>query len=200
MSGRSCSDARTVLFTGEAQLLHGPPDRGQTGGRAQGDLQFGQGAVRLRVDQRRERVQLGGEHRMPPVALLARGDFAGLAPPLFEPPDPGGTDVVCDRDGGRFLQRSGRPGHLLLERSYSVKTLALVGASTQSNRRNTVIGSMTRSYWGGRYGPRSRSAIYQIRSGPPRHRRGRDAAPGCRRPCPILSTIRRSKPSGTAER
>ena len=39
---------------------------------------------------------------MPPVPLLAWGDFAGLAAPLFEPPDPGGTDVVFDRDGGRF--------------------------------------------------------------------------------------------------
>ena len=55
----------------------------------------------LLADQRRERVQLGGAHRMPPVPLLARGDFAGLAPPVFEPPDPGGTDVVFARDGGR---------------------------------------------------------------------------------------------------
>ena len=55
MSGRSCSDARTVFLKGEAQLFHGPPDRGQTGGRAQGDLQVREGAVRLRVDQRRER-------------------------------------------------------------------------------------------------------------------------------------------------
>ena len=53
------------------------------------------------ADQRRERVQLGRAHRMPPVPLLARGDFAGLAPPVFEPPDPGGTDVVFARDGGR---------------------------------------------------------------------------------------------------
>ena len=34
---------------------------------------------------------------MPPVALLARGDFAGLPPSLFEPPDPGGTDAVFAR-------------------------------------------------------------------------------------------------------
>ena len=85
MSGRSCSNARTVFFTGEAQLFHGPPDRRQTGGRAQGHLQFRKSAVGLLADQRRERVQLGREHRMPPVPLLARGDFAGLAPPLFEP-------------------------------------------------------------------------------------------------------------------
>ena len=53
--------------------------------------------------------------------------------------------------------------NLLLECLYSARTLALVGARTQSKRRSTVIGSMTRSYWGGRYGPRSRSAICQIR-------------------------------------
>ena len=34
--------------------------------------------------------------------------------------------------------------------SCSARTLALVGASTQSKRRSTVIGSMTRSYCGGR--------------------------------------------------
>ena len=99
-SGRSCSDARTVFFTGKAQLFHGPPDRRQTGRRAQGHLQFREGTVRLFADQRRERVQLGREHRMPPVALLARGDFAGLPPSLFEPPDPGGTDAV---DEGAFM-------------------------------------------------------------------------------------------------
>lgn len=48
-------------------------------------------------------------------------------------------------------------------RSYSLRTLSLVGAKTQSNRRSTVIGSMTRSYCGGRYGPRRRSAICQMR-------------------------------------
>ena len=48
-------------------------------------------------------------------------------------------------------------------RSYSASTFALVGASTQSKRRSTVIGSITRSYCGGRYGPRSRSAICQMR-------------------------------------
>ena len=37
-----------------------------------------------------------------------------------------------------------------LRRSYSASTLALVGASTQSKRRSTVIGSITRSYCGGR--------------------------------------------------
>ena len=40
---------------------------------------------------------------------------------------------------------------------------SLVGESTQSKRRRTVIGSITRSYCGGRSGPRSRSAICQIR-------------------------------------
>ena len=50
-----------------------------------------------------------------------------------------------------------------LRLSYSARTLAFVGASTQSNRRSTVIGSMTRSYCGGRYGPRKRSAICQMR-------------------------------------
>ena len=54
------------------------------------------------ADQCRERVQLGREHRMPPVTLLARGDFAGFPPPLFEPPDPGGTDAVFARDRGRL--------------------------------------------------------------------------------------------------
>ena len=39
---------------------------------------------------------------MPPVALLARGDFAGLPPSLFEPPDPGGTDAVFARGRGRL--------------------------------------------------------------------------------------------------
>ena len=102
MSGRSCSDARTVFLTGEPQLVHGPPDRRQTGGRVQGPLQFCEGTVWLLPDQRRERVQLGRAHRMPPVALLAWGDFAGLPPPLCKPPDPGGTHVVCDRDRSRL--------------------------------------------------------------------------------------------------
>ena len=90
------------FFTGEAQLFHVPPDGRHTGGRGEGHLQLCEGAVRVLLDQRRERVQLGGEHRMPPVLLLARGDVAGLAAPLFEPPDPGGTDLVCDRDGSRL--------------------------------------------------------------------------------------------------
>ena len=68
MSGRSCSEARIVLFKGEAQLVHGPPDGRQTGRRGEGPLPFGEGAVRLLPDQRRERVQLGGEHR--PLPLL----------------------------------------------------------------------------------------------------------------------------------
>ena len=59
MSGRSCSDARTVFFTGEPQLFHGPPDRRQTGGRVQGHLQFCEGTVWLLPDQRSESVQLG---------------------------------------------------------------------------------------------------------------------------------------------
>ena len=104
-SGRSCSDARTGFFYGTAQLCHGPPNRRQTGGRTQGDLEVGEGAVRLLADQGRERVQLGREHRMPPVTLLARGDFAGFPPPVFEPPDPGGTDAVFARDRGRLHAR-----------------------------------------------------------------------------------------------
>ena len=71
MSGRSCADARSVFCTGEAQLVHGPPDGRQTGRRGEGPLQFGEGAVRLLPDQRRARVQRGGEHRPPPVPLLA---------------------------------------------------------------------------------------------------------------------------------
>ena len=93
------------FFYGKAQLFHGPPNRRQTGGRTQGDLEVGEGAVRLLADQCRERVQLGREHRMPPVTLLARGDFAGFPPPLFEPPDPGGTDAVFARDRGRLHAR-----------------------------------------------------------------------------------------------
>ena len=42
---------------------------------------------------------------MPPVTLLARGDFAGFPPPLFEPPDPEGTDAVFARDRGRLHAR-----------------------------------------------------------------------------------------------
>ena len=97
MSGRSCSEARIVFFTGAAQLVHGPPDGRQTGRRGEGPLQFGEGAVRVFPDQRRERVQRGGEHRPPPVPLLAWSHFAGLSSALFEPPDPGGADVVRDR-------------------------------------------------------------------------------------------------------
>jgi hypothetical protein len=41
--------------------------------------------------------------------------------------------------------------------------LGLRPARTQSKRRSTVIGSITRSYCGGRYGPRRRSAICQMR-------------------------------------
>ena len=40
-------------------------------------------------------------------------------------------------------------------------TMSLVGSRTQSSRRRTTIASMTRRYWGGRYGPRSRFAISQ---------------------------------------
>src|SRR4051812_15371830 len=47
--------------------------------------------------------------------------------------------------------------------SRRLTTFAFVGASTQSKRRSTVIGSMTRSYCGGRYGPRSRSATDQMK-------------------------------------
>ncbi len=65
-------------------------------------MQFREGAVRLRVDQRRERVELRREYRQPPVALPPRGDFTGFSPPLFQPPDPGGTDMVCDRDRRRL--------------------------------------------------------------------------------------------------
>ena len=45
---------------------------------------------------------------------------------------------------------SASPLNLSLDRSCSARTLALVGASTQSKRRSTVMGSMTRSYCGGR--------------------------------------------------
>src|SRR5579863_4592489 len=34
--------------------------------------------------------------------------------------------------------------------SYAARTFCFVGANTQSKRRNTVMGSMTRSYCGGR--------------------------------------------------
>ena len=53
----------------------------------------------------------------------------------------------------------------MLERQANVaeNLRGFVEASTQSNRRSTVMGSMTRSYCGGRYGPRSKSAICQIR-------------------------------------
>ena len=71
MSGRSCSEARLVFFTGEAPLVHGPPDGRQTGRRGEGPLQFGEGAVRLLPDQRRERVQLGG--RAPAAARTTAG-------------------------------------------------------------------------------------------------------------------------------
>ena len=42
-------------------------------------------------------------------------------------------------------------------------TAALLGCNTASKRRSTVRGSMTRSYCGGRYGPRSRSATDQMK-------------------------------------
>jgi hypothetical protein len=49
-----------------------------------------------------------------------------------------------------FVSRASPESLPPLLRSYSAMTFAFVGASTQSNRRSTVIGSMTRSYWGGR--------------------------------------------------
>ena len=99
MSGRSCSDARTVFGTGEPQLLHGPPDRRQTGRRGKRHLQFGEGTVWWLPDQRSERMQLGREHRMPPVALLAWGDVADLPPPLLKPPAPLGAQRPDDGRG-----------------------------------------------------------------------------------------------------
>ena len=54
------------------------------------------------------------------------------------------------------LASKASPLNLLLDRAYALNTLTLVGASTQSNRRRTVIGSITRSYCGGRYGPRKK--------------------------------------------
>ena len=48
------------------------------------------------------------------------------------------------------LASSALPSKRSFRRSYSATTFALVGASTQSKRRSTVIGSMTRSYCGGR--------------------------------------------------
>ena len=47
MSGRSCSDARTVFFNGEAELLHRPPDGGETRRRAQGVFELRQRPIRL---------------------------------------------------------------------------------------------------------------------------------------------------------
>ena len=48
------------------------------------------------------------------------------------------------------LASSASPSSLPRQRSYSDRTFGLLGASTQSNRRSTVMGSMTRSYCGGR--------------------------------------------------
>ena len=42
-------------------------------------------------------------------------------------------------------------------------TFSLVGSRTQSSRRSTVSGRMTRPYCGGLYGPRSRSATLQMK-------------------------------------
>ena len=62
------------FFKGEAQLLHGPPDRGQTGRRGKRHLQFGKGPVRLLLDQRRERV----------LVIPRAGHVQGTTPPDAE--------------------------------------------------------------------------------------------------------------------
>ena len=68
-------------------------------------MQVGQRAIGLLVNQRREGGQVGGQDRPGAVALGARGDFPRFAPALFEPPHPGGTDMVVGGHG-----RRGHPG------------------------------------------------------------------------------------------
>ena len=43
-----------------------------------------------------------------------------------------------------------------------LSTASFVGSKTQSSRRKATMGSITKRYWGGRYGPLSRFAISQI--------------------------------------
>jgi hypothetical protein len=73
--------------------------------------------------------------------------------------------VIVKPLAGGFVQELVEGVVLVLSRwrSNSRRTFSFDGASTASNRRNTVIGSMTRSYCGGRYGPRSKSAICQMK-------------------------------------
>ena len=82
-SARSCSDARTVFFKPEPELLDRAAQRRETGGGPQRRLQFGQRAVRLFVDQRRELVQLRVQDRRPPPGLPAWCDLTGIPAPLF---------------------------------------------------------------------------------------------------------------------
>src|SRR6266496_3062421 len=98
MSARSCSDARTVFFKPEAELLDRTAQGRKTGGCPQRVLQFGQGTIRLLANQCCELGELGVEDRRAPPRLLARGDLARLAPPLLQPVDPRATDGVLFRE------------------------------------------------------------------------------------------------------
>ena len=46
---------------------------------------------------------------------------------------------------------------------YSASTSLFVGSRMQSRRRRIINGKITSPYWLGWYGPRSRSAIFQIK-------------------------------------
>ena len=102
MSTRSCSDARTVFFEPEAELLDRTAQRRKTGGCLQRVLQFGQGAIRLLADQCGERGELVVQDRRAPPRLFARGDLAGLTPALLQPIDPRTTDGLLLRE---FVRR-----------------------------------------------------------------------------------------------
>src|SRR6266540_1906798 len=101
MSGRSCSDGRTVFFNAEAEVLDGAPDRRHADGHGQRIPQLGQRAIRLLLDQRRQRVEMWLEFAPRPIPLRARGNLAGLTAPLPQQAYPRAADGVLLGDGIR---------------------------------------------------------------------------------------------------
>src|SRR5205814_6317684 len=90
-----------VFFNAEAEVLDGAPDRRHADGYGQRVPQLGQRAIRLLLDQRRQRVEMWLEFAPRPIPLRARGNPAGLTAPLPQQAYPRAADGVLLGDGIR---------------------------------------------------------------------------------------------------
>ena len=73
---------------------------GTLAGVARGVLQFGQRAIGLCRDERRQGVEMRFEHGASTVTLHARRHLTRLAPPLLQQPHPRPAHAVLRRDIG----------------------------------------------------------------------------------------------------